>query len=467
MAATFLFYKPIMRRILLYLLPLFLLSCGINGPSVDPEPKDTLNRVALVADTLTNFPNPERGFHHFCEFKSPRLGTLSTTEMQSYREEGISLVVTIYYLPDCRTMAIPDSYLDVVRTNMEILRQTGMKCILRFAYTDNEYSEPHEAPVDTVLNHIHQLKPILQEYGDVIFTMEAGFVGAWGEWYYTTYFKSSPVTNDDFKDRRRVLDALLDALPVDRQVCVRTPSFKLRCYGWSIADTITRATAYDGSPKSRLAAHDDAFMSDNSDMGTFTSTALRKYWEADTRYTIYGGESDKPGSYANADSSMVQMRNMHISYLNIDYHRGVISGWEQEGKLDLFRRLIGYRLVAENVGYSTPVANQPFRLEVVLTNQGFSSPKNPRDVKMLLINEQSGEEYTNNVNEDPRFWFTDEHHAVGTCFSVPAGTYKVVLYLPDPKPNLAADPRYAIRLANENVWDEETGYNYLTTITVE
>ena len=45
--------------------------------------------------------------------------------------------------------------------------------------------------------------------------------------------------------------------------------------------------------------------------------------------------------------------------------------------------------------------------------------------------------------------------------------YKLYLNLPDPKPNLHNDPRYSIRLANENCWDETTGYNYLTTVTVE
>ena len=39
--------------------------------------------------------------------------------------------------------------------------------------------------------------------------------------------------------------------------------------------------------------------------------------------------------------------------------------------------------------------------------------------------------------------------------------------LPDPYGSLHNDPRYSIRLANKDVWDETTGYNYLTTVTIE
>ena len=41
------------------------------------------------------------------------------------------------------------------------------------------------------------------------------------------------------------------------------------------------------------------------------------------------------------------------------------------------------------------------------------------------------------------------------------GEYIAYLHLPDPSPRLAGDPRYAYRIANEGVWDEERGYNEL------
>jgi hypothetical protein len=44
------------------------------------------------------------------------------------------------------------------------------------------------------------------------------------------------------------------------------------------------------------------------------------------------------------------------------------------------------------------------------------------------------------------------------------GEYDVYLNLPDPYATLHDNPAYSIRLANENMWDETTGYNYLTDV---
>ena len=45
-----------------------------------------------------------------------------------------------------------------------------------------------DAPKNIVLNHIAQLKPLLQDNADVIACMQMGFIGTWGENYYSDYF---------------------------------------------------------------------------------------------------------------------------------------------------------------------------------------------------------------------------------------------------------------------------------------
>jgi pimeloyl-ACP methyl ester carboxylesterase len=37
-----------------------------------------------------------------------------------------------------------------------------------------------------VVSHLDQLQPILTDNYDVIAFVQAGFIGSWGEWYYTT-----------------------------------------------------------------------------------------------------------------------------------------------------------------------------------------------------------------------------------------------------------------------------------------
>jgi regulator of RNase E activity RraA len=54
--------------------------------------------------------------------------------------------------------------------------------------------------------------------GDVIVWMEAGFIGAWGEWHSSTNGLDKSV-----EAKRQVVDALLDALPETRSVQLRYP----------------------------------------------------------------------------------------------------------------------------------------------------------------------------------------------------------------------------------------------------
>jgi hypothetical protein len=45
--------------------------------------------------------------------------------------------------------------------------------------------------------------------------------------------------------------------------------------------------------------------------------------------------------------------------------------------------------------------------------------------------------------------------------ATPAGQYAVYLNLPDPAASLRNRPEYSIRLANQDVWEDATGYNSL------
>lgn len=456
-----------------FLIVLLACACWACNPTEPSAPQDGMRHDSLTS-TYELFQNPERGFHQFMQFFSPDPKPLTGARVSGIYNNGYTLILTNYFLTDYMSTPISEEYLNVVRQNMAALREGGCKCVVRFAYINAsepvQDKPPYEAPLDTILLHISQLKPILQENADVIYAVEAGFVGFWGEWYYTNpkEFKRNPNKDADFAPYRQVLDALLDAVPAERQVCVRTPRYKMKCYGWEMKDTLTRAEAFTNTPKARLACHDDAFMANSSDMGTFSGN--REYWAAETKYTIYGGESNKPGSYANCDNTIKQMQEMHMSYLNISYNKAVIAGWDSEGCLEDIQRQLGYRLVVNDVATTMkPKMGEELKVVITLKNEGFSSPKNPRDVRVLLINKADKKDIVSVTPDcDPRFWGPDGEHKISVSFRPKLdGKYDICLYLPDPKPTLADNPRYAIRLANKDCWDKNTGYNYLTTVTVE
>ncbi len=61
--------------------------------------------------------------------------------------------------------------------------QARVKVILRFAYN---HGQGDDAPLDVVLRDIHRLAPIVKKYKSIIYAMNTGFIGYWGEGHDST-----------------------------------------------------------------------------------------------------------------------------------------------------------------------------------------------------------------------------------------------------------------------------------------
>jgi len=445
-------------------------SCDLIIP-VDEDEEVAMRKIEFI-ETNDIFINPERGFYGYQSFLSSNSGVLTEATVRAQRAAGRSLLLNLYYLTDFRDKPISESYLNRIVTNMNALREGGSKCVLRFAYTSDRNDTPWDAPQDMVLHHIEQISPILQEYADVIYVVEAGFVGVWGEWYYTTHFNMSPSTDAEYAPRRAVLDALLSALPKERMVCVRTPQFKLKCFDITFADTISLLTAYNGSDLSRIAAHNDCFLASSNDYGTFSNNAQREFWHADSKYVVMGGETCGVSAYSTCENALLQMENFHWSYLNSGYHGTVLSNWRNDGCYNEIERRLGYRFVLTEAQFNAePEAGKNFKAIINIKNVGFAAPANPRGLELVFVSTiNNNETFTVIVDSDPRYWFAGGEYTININHILPAEMagkeYDIYLHLPDPKPSLYGRPEFSIRLANRNVWDETKGYNKLHTITV-
>lgn len=186
--------------------------------------------------TTDLFANPERGFYHHTETHSNSYSPLNLATLQNYRQnENITLILRLFYLDDFVSSQISQSYLDAMQADFDTMRQAGIKAVVRFAYT-NEVKGT-EWPPDTpygdatkaqMLAHLAQLESLLQQNHDVIAVVQTGFIGIWGEWYYTDHFVADPenpgtVTAEDYVNRADVLSGLLSVLPTERMVQIRTP----------------------------------------------------------------------------------------------------------------------------------------------------------------------------------------------------------------------------------------------------
>lgn len=444
-------------------------------PAEVPDPDaqySGLTKVTFV-ESDKNIPNPERGFLTHLEFSTKsELVPVSKSSIESNYTFKRTLFFMIFYMEQFIDSPISEEYLQFIRDNMQRLREGGAKVVLRFAYNRSfdDKAHPWDATEKVVLSHVAQLEPIFKEYSDVIFVLEAGFVGTFGEWYYTDNFNFNPKTKEEYMPRRRLMDALLKALPKDRMVCVRYPAAKMMMYDLTVADSLTVNTAHDGSDISRVAAHNDCFVSSPNDVGTYGKPEERKYIYSESRYVILGGETCAVTAYSDCSRTMPKVKDHHLTYLNINYHQGVISKWKKEGCFEDIEKYMGYRLVMDKAFVTPePKVGEKMRVVLMLRNVGYAAPMNPRDVEFVFVS-KNGDKYPVKIDADPRFWFENGEYVIDREFDLPegikTGDYTLYLNLPDPKTTLRDNPRFSIQTANEGTWDEKTGYNRMADIKV-
>jgi hypothetical protein len=464
--------------------------------------------------SLEDFPNPERGFYlpigtnasHPFPLETAHLRRMFTgPQIQGKARYAIrsTLLMREYTLDTFRQRPLSQDFLDLVDHDLDVIREAGLKVILRFCYISQTHTgdcpdvykicPPYgDAPKAIVLQHIAQLAPLLKKHADIIAVLQEGFIGIWGENFYTDYFgdpgNNGPgrIMDSSWKDRNEVLHALLTALPADRMIQVRTPQIKQKyVYGPGASIGVAPLTAAEGftmTDKARIGYHNDCFLSGVDDYGTYydygsstqpkkeANLPLRHYLQQDSRYVAFGAETCddayspdndcEPAGHAEADMAAV-----HISFLNAAYNNDVNNDWDSLGCISSIRERLGYRLVMRSGRWpARAVTGRPFSFTLLMTNTGYASPYNPRPVFLILRNHATGSELALPCPADPRKWFSGDFEwdgAVQLPAGMAAGQYDLLLDLPDSYPSIAHRPEYSIRLANEDCWEEKTGYNNL------
>jgi hypothetical protein len=471
------------------------------------------------------FGNPERGFYlqDRTQEQPPDVPDLwpgiDRENVKNKRDtEHLRVVRQYYHLDLYKTQDIPQTYLDILQDDLNFIRDSGMKIVPRFTYSWDQASVPPGEFNDTskvwTLKHIETLMPILAQNADVIAFVEMGFVGLWGEFWgsdsgWTTdrwdYGSCSTVQNyvDVFpsrqSDREEIINRVLDFLPDEVKLALRYPRDKRAMFRDNAAGTdslpLTEANAHTSLRKSRIGFHNDSvFTGDVDEQNTFFDCSVDNAayvqnqidWQhQDALFVPQGGETDCPydPAYGSCQSAMLSLAERRFDVLNAGYCAETLQAWKDGGCYDEIASHLGYRirLISATLAQTNLTPGDPLQLQIELTNDGYGKIYNPRDLELVLKHKLSGAEYFLPVSgHDPRFWLPGESKNFGITSVIPPtgiadGDYDIYLFLPDPDPALRkattlnefGDPSitvwspYAIRLANQGIWDENTGYNDL------
>ncbi|RZL13884.1 MAG: DUF4832 domain-containing protein, partial [Pedobacter sp.] len=484
-----------------------LLFFSCNDEKSDLVKVERLN--VTYTESLEDFPNPERGFYRYSEVHSSNYTVLTADELKSYRSpQAIStanyqvsstLVFRYYVLDDVVNTAISTTFMANIKKDFEAARSAGVKLIPRFVYTAT--AKPGncpegficplygDAPKAIVLNHIAQLKPILHENADVIACVQLGFIGTWGEQYYSDFFgdasnngnQGNKLTDNNWKDRIEVIKALLDAVPADRMVQLRYPQIKQRyIYGVNAPITsspLTESGAFTETDMARLGYHNDCFMASANDFGTYedygnSSTprtsdgtvlnTLKDYFKADSKFVVVGGETcsddfSPTNDCEPAGKIQAEFAALHYSFINAHYNTAVNNDWQDGGCMANIKRNLGYRFILQSaVLPDNVVKGTDLTIVLNIKNAGYASPYNKRPAKLLLRNTTTKEIKSFLMTTDVRKWYSGDNK-VTESFTLPsdfpAGDYEMLLSLADAYPSIAARPEFSVRFANEGVWE--------------
>lgn len=379
------------------------------------------------------------------------------------------------------TGPLSSAMLQQINTRIAAFAGTGIRLMVRFTYNFGPIGPgAMDAPIDVISQHIDQVAPILLQSKDLIFALEAGFIGTWGEWHDSTN------GNDTAAAHKTVLDKELSYFKGVFPILVRTPGDLIQ---------------YNGSltPSPWLGIHDDYYASGSADAGTFatcvpgagfclpqyTSDQLRSYAAAVSATTMFAGE------FADVVYPTLQSCSpldgysftYHAQSINLHPPSNVATELENEGCVLSFYNKAGTRIEMQEATIGgSPTPNGQLHLDLTLANTGYGRVIRPRPVTLLFVS--SGKviaQFPISLDDMDLRQLQASSSPVPQTYRIgvtlppnfpTSGQVSAVLLIPDPAPSLTPQPAYALPLnsldQNDNpIFDPTTGYNLIATFNAE
>jgi biotin operon repressor len=438
----------------------FLFFYGCSGGGASDTQNNTIN-IKYTEDSNANLLNPDRGFYD----ADYELNVKKNYNIfDGVRESGYTLVYAPLNLEEYNTTAqLPDTLIDTIEKNLKDANSSGVGLIFRIKYRSS--INGYDPSKDIIMGHLNQLKPLLQRYKNVISVVQAGVIGAWGEWHsFTGDYADS---NESYKENRKeIIEKLIEIFP-DKYIQIRTPMHKEQLFGISGEYTqegtegmITEDIAYSNDIRAKIGHHNDCVLANASDMGTYPSDNI-EFWKSyvvnDSKYAPVGGETcgigeDEDALLSDCANAIAEFKRLQYSFLNDAYHPDVLQKWKDQGCYDEIRKNLGYRLVAHKL---TMIQDKnTLALTLSIENKGYAAPYIKSDVNFILKN--STREYTFHQDIDMRTFYPNGTKNIEDTISlddIDAGTYCLYIQI--------GKEYTAIRLSNKDIWEESSRANKL------
>ncbi|MCI9247207.1 MAG: DUF4832 domain-containing protein [Clostridia bacterium] len=351
---------------------------------------------------------------------------------------------------------------------LDTIRKNRLNVIIRFAYDLDGNTGKEPKSFDTIKKHIGQLSSFFDSNKDIISTVEAGFLGPWGEMHSAGIYQA-----DNYY--KILTETLLENTPRDMKINVRKPYFFKLVVG-DLNDS-----------QHRLGIFNDGYLGSLTDLGTFDNGISRedfvKWMETQGQYTMYGGEVTKSGlegdeKYNDSKFALEEMPKTHTTYLNSQFNLQVLdTKWKNQNYTSSDSEYNGqtaYKYITDHLGYRMVVRDSKISSSVEkgdicgvnleLENVGFGNIIKTQKVSVILRKNLEYYETTLDINANNIK--SGEKSNVNFYFYIPsdieAGDWQVYLKISN-----EARSDYAIQFANPNMWDEDLLANCIGKVTIE
>ena len=378
---------------------------------------------------------------------------------------------------------------------LEAWKRSGSQLILRFVYDwdgKGEENEPEE--LHTILTHMEQTIPIVNDYKDCVYLLQGIFVGSYGEMHGTKFMDREDMltlisTLDNLADPaiylsvrtpaqlRTILAAQGSSAPSTSStastVAAKSPAETASSSVNSSADTKvqdeTASASFSSKPATatsslaaRLGLFNDGILGSESDTGTYgtlppSQTDYTSAWNRTDELFFQdtlcagvpnGGEVILENPLNDFPACLDALRTMHISYLNSAYDGAVLEKWKESNCAastdPLYQGISGYDYIGQHMGYRyviqdmtlsfQPLKEENLTLSLTLNNTGFSAAYRDFSWTVTLAAED-GSLHSFPLSLSSKALQPGEPFSVS--FSVPArnlseGTYSLYLSCYDP-----------------------------------
>ena len=327
----------------------------------------------------------------------------------TFADDNPRLAQVYFYLTDYKDKPLDQTAFNNMDQYFQKLKQNHLQAVLRFAYIwDDAHPKSQEPTTEQVVAHIKQLAPWIVQHRDQIANLQAGFIGAWGEWDSGARSRMN---------EKAILQALLANTPKDLFIQVRYYNIK------------SRNVDPQSSDWQRVGFHDDYLIGRPHVWNTAGADPNSAEWKAMAEQSqtvpvdgemIWGSAnaSDNNGQLISAPLIAQRLAVEHFTSLSIahnykedgkDYS---LSSWKRQlvtpALLDQYklpyqksrfkdtnetsrswyeyiRDYLGYRLAVKDISYQADGQNIDY--QVNLTNYGLAAPVLINNAELVLLDE--------------------------------------------------------------------------------